>query len=106
MRATLTPAQRKGKTYHSKRVFCATGFKSIHSSDGETQALVRWSSVDSLRIYARMDLTYQARRRDALLTARVHALNATSAPQVDETPTFEELDDAGELADGLDPAAA
>ena len=51
-----------------------------------------------------MDLTYQARRRDALLTARVHALNATSTPQVDEA--YEELDDAGALADGLCAAAA
>jgi len=39
MRATLTPAKRKGKTYHSKRVWCAIGFTDIRPSEAEMQAL-------------------------------------------------------------------
>ena len=89
MAATLTPAERVRKTFHSKRVFCATGLRDLHSNDGEIQALVRWSSLESLRVYARMGLEYQARRRDMLLKARVDAMNAATQaelPQIDPTP--------------------
>ena len=59
---------------HSKRVFCATALQDLKSSDGEIQALVRWSSLESLRIYARMGLEYQASRRDLLLTANIDSM--------------------------------
>ena len=106
MRAALSPAQRRRKTMHSKRVFCATGLRDLNSSDGEIQALVRWSSVESLRIYARMGLEYQARRRDTLLSARIDSLNAAardSLPQVDPQAPTERYDDAAlrELADAF-----
>ena len=86
MTATLTPAQRKGKTFHSKRVWAASGFTSINSSESETMALVRWATPESLRVYARMHLGYQAQRRDALRSADVYAVNATMLPTVDPVP--------------------
>ena len=106
MIATLTPQQRKGKTFHSKRVFCATGFRDLDSSDGEIQALVRWSSIDSIRIYARMGLLYQARRRDLLQTATIDAMNAAARPLPQIDPTHEdqvaEAGAATELARALE----
>ena len=54
-----------------------------------------------LRVYARVNLTSQAKRRDALLGANVHSLNATTnTPCVEATEGNEE--DARELADALD----
>ena len=48
-----------------------------------------------------MNLTSQAKRRDALLGANVHSLNATTnTPCVEATEGNEE--DARELADALD----
>jgi hypothetical protein len=109
MAVTLTPQQRKGKTFHSKRVFCATGFRNLDSSDGEIQALVRWSSVDSIRIYARMGLLYQARRRDLLQTATIDAMNAAARPLPQIDPTREdqvaEAEAATEMAMALERAA-
>ena len=101
MAAKLTPAQRVQKTFHSKRVWVATGLKGLPSpsSDGEVQALVRWSSVESLRVYARMNHDYQARRRDELLAATVESVNATALPQIDGV---EEVAHAQQLADALD----
>ena len=96
MRATLAPAERKHKTYHSKRVFVAAGLADLKSSDGEIQALCRWSSVESLRIYARMNLFYQAKRRDALQAADVRSLNATARPVIDVEPA--ELQQLEQLA--------
>ena len=105
MAATLTPTERVRKTVHSKRVFCATGLRDLRSEDGEIQAMVRWSSLESLRVYARMGLEYQARRRDMLLKARVDAMNAATLedlPQIDPVPedaVYE--DDLDALADGF-----
>ena len=101
MQLKLTPAERAHKTFHSKRVWVATGLKGLAqpSSDGEVQAFVRWSSVESLRVYARISHEYQARRRDALLTARVDSVNATSRPVIDEEP--DDLAGLQQLADEL-----
>jgi hypothetical protein len=109
MSVTLTPQQRKGKTFHSKRVFCASGFRNLNSSDGEIQAMVRWSSVDSIRIYARMGLVYQAKRRDLLQTATIDAMNAAARPlsQIDLTREDQvaEAEAATEMAMALERAA-
>ena len=75
---------------HSKRVFCATALRDLKSSDGEIQALVRWSSLESLRIYARMGLEYQAGRRDMLLTANIDSMNAAAR---DSVPAFDSVND-------------
>jgi hypothetical protein len=109
MSVTLSPQQRKGKTFHSKRVYCASGFRNLNSSDGEIQALVRWSSVESIRIYARMGLMYQARRRDLLQTATIDAMNAAARPlpQFDFTPdeVARDAEAATDMAAALELAA-
>ena len=82
------PAQDAALEAPSVHVFCATGLRDLGSSDGEIQALVRWSSLESLRIYARMGLEYQARRRDLLLNANIDAMNAaarSTIPTIDAT---------------------
>ena len=84
MLATLTAAQRKGKTFHSKRVWVATALFALKSSSAEIQAFVRWASPESVNIYARMDLRYQARRRDALTEAHVTALNSVRRDLIGE----------------------
>ena len=61
MNATLTPAQRKGKTFHSKRVGVACALGYLDSSDAEIQAFVRWSSADSLKLYRRTRLVTPTR---------------------------------------------
>ena len=90
MVAKLTPAQRVRKTYHSKRVHVACALKDRGSSDGEIQALVRWMSDAALRLYARMNLMEQARKRDNMQFADVNTVNATSRPRTDFT--HEELE--------------
>ena len=103
MRATLTSDERKGKTFHSKRVWVATGLGALDSSEAEIQALVRWSTVESLRIYSRMNLDYQARRRDLLHTAQIDVLNATRRPNIGDGPErAEETAELQRLADHLD----
>ena len=95
MHATLTPQQRKAKTFHSKRVWVATGLHALHSSTGEIQAFVRWGCEESVRIYARLDLNYQAQRRDKLQYAHVTAMNAVRRELIE--PTLDECGALGEL---------
>jgi hypothetical protein len=103
MGVTLTAAQRKGKTFHSKRVWVATGLSALLSTESEIQAMVRWSSVESLRVYARMNLDYQARRRDLLITASIKALNSTRRPEIGDGPErMQELAELEKLADNLE----
>jgi len=103
MKATLTAAQMKGKTFHSKRVWVATGLLALNSSEAEIQALVRWSSPASLRIYARLDLMYQARRRDELAGAHVTALNTVRRGLIE--PTEHDVEAMRNLAAELEAAA-
>eukprot|EP00966_Prymnesium_polylepis_P238305 5511667-Prymnesium_polylepis.1 len=67
--------------------------------ESEVQAL---AALGVRRVAARMNLTYQARRRDALLGANVHSLNATTATPQFEHSTGDELQEAGEIAGALD----
>ena len=86
--------------FHSKRVWAATGFTSNNSGESETMALVRWATPESLRVYARMNLLYQARRRDMLLGANIDALNASARaalPQID--PDESDVADTEQLAE-------
>ena len=99
MAATLSPANRVGKTFHSKRVWLATALMDRKSPEGEIQALVRWSSAEALRLYARMHHLDQARKRDNTLHADVHTVNAARRPRVDYT--VEELHAIEALADAI-----
>ena len=99
MAATLSPARRVGKTYHSKRVWLASALMDRKSPEGEIQALVRWSSAEALRLYARMHHLDQARKRDNTLHADVNTVNAARRPRVDYT--LEELHALEALADAV-----
>jgi len=83
MQAVLSPTEREHKTFHSKRVWLASALKANKVSDGEVQALCRWMSADSLRLYARMDWAYQGRCREEACSAQFQTINATSLPVLD-----------------------
>ena len=103
MHATLSPAQIKGKTFHSKRVWVACALGSLNSSDAEIQAFVRWSSAESLKLYRRIGHKYQATRRDLMSTADVSLHNSTCRPQIGGGDgVFATGGAEGEVADALD----
>jgi len=99
MAATLTPQQRVGKTFHSKRVWVATAMRALQASDAEIQAFVRWSSPESLRLYARWDLTYQAKRRDELSGAHVTSVNTVRRGLIE--PTLTDIEVMRSIADDI-----
>ena len=56
---------------------------SIASSEGEIQMLVHWRSLESIRIYGRMDEMHQMNCRERASTATFTVMNACTLPQVD-----------------------
>ena len=83
MRACLTADERVHKTFHSKRVWFASALKRNGHAEGEIQALAHWRSVESIRIYGRMDEIYQAECRERAGRAAFTTMNASTLPQVD-----------------------
>jgi hypothetical protein len=99
MLATLTPQQRVGKSFHSKRAWVATAMRALNASDAEIQAFVRWSSPDSLKLYARWDLMYQATRRDELLGAHVTSMNTVRRGLIE--PTLADVESMRSIAEDM-----
>jgi len=99
MDVTLSTDERRGKTFHSKRVWLACALKDRGSPEPEIQALERWASPDALRLYARMNHLYQAQKRDGVLFANVNTVNASRRPRVDYS--FAELKELERLANEL-----
>ena len=79
MAACLSPAERKNKTFHSKRVWLANALKSNRHAEGEIQALVHWRSPESIRIYGRMEEMYQAEAREQACQATFNTMNASTS---------------------------
>jgi hypothetical protein len=63
------------------------------------QAFVRWSSPESLRLYARWDLTYQAKRRDELSGAHVTSVNTVRRGLIE--PTLTDIEAMRSIADDI-----
>ena len=83
MRVCLTAEERVHKTFHSKRVWFASALKRNGHPEGEIQALAHWRSVESIRVYGRMDELYQAECRERTSRAVFTTVNASTLPQVD-----------------------
>ena len=83
MRVCLTAEERVHKTFHSKRVWFASALKRNGHPEGEIQALAHWRSVESIRVYGRMDELYQAECRERTSQAAFTTMNASTLPQVD-----------------------
>jgi hypothetical protein len=68
---------------HSFRIYLACALKSAGKSDAEIQMLCRWQSVDSLRLYARIDARQYAELVQAAQAADSRAISVSSLPVLD-----------------------
>ena len=74
---------------HSFRIYLACALRAANKTDAEIQALCRWSSLDSLRIYACLDArSYTGLVEEAMLadstSVRVHQLPFLDLDDLDE----------------------
>jgi hypothetical protein len=68
---------------HSFRIYLACALKSAGKSEAEIQMLCRWQSVDSLRLYARIDARQYAELVQAAHAADSRAVSVSSLPVLD-----------------------
>jgi site-specific DNA-cytosine methylase len=68
---------------HSFRIYLACALKSAGKSDAEIQMLCRWQSLDSLRLYARMDARQYSELIQAAQAADSRAISVSSLPVLD-----------------------
>jgi hypothetical protein len=92
---------------HSFRIYLACALKSAGKSDAEIQMLCRWQSLDSLRLYARMDARQYSELIQAAQAADSRAISVSSLPILDADaihPAIRELvdDHSGPELDDVD----
>jgi len=70
--------RRKVLTFHSFRIWLACALLQAGATGAQIQALCRWQSEDSLRIYARLNAGAYGSLLTAAMRADVHSLRITS----------------------------
>ena len=106
----MSPEEAKQFSPHSFRVYLATALRAAGASDAQIQALCRWQSLASLRLYALMDAPQYGDLLDRAGKAVHDARRAYNYPAIDpqlhaflDAPTEDELPLSWvELSDGED----
>ena len=87
---------------HALRVTVACVLLAHHRTDGRIQAMCRWKSVDSLRVYAEMTANEYAREANLVTTTDGSAYGTAPRPVICEQDAMQELDNGErELARAL-----
>ena len=79
----VSAAQANTFTWHSARVFLACSLLAANRDASTTQAMCRWQTAESLRIYACLSPAAYARHLDAAFAAPVAAIRAAHIPLID-----------------------
>jgi hypothetical protein len=79
----VPPQQLGFMTWHSARVYLACALLAAGRSPETIQALLRWQTVDSLRIYACLSAGAYAAHLDAARGASIAAIRGAHIPLVD-----------------------
>lgn len=81
-------------TPHSFRVYLATTLRAAGASDTQIQALCRWQSLESLRLYALIDSTHYADLLDKAARTTHTALRSHNIPDIPLPPIGLSVDEA------------
>jgi len=105
------------RSFHALRVTAATALNTRKRPDGAIQCVLRWKTLEAMRLYAKMNRTHYADLVDEITTTEIEVTRAASNPALEPSDTIEALDEvmadldldefevAGELLDGK-PAPA
>ena len=108
----LGESRAKQLSLHSPRVYLACALKALRCDDATIQALCRWKSPESIKIYGRLtpeDYAALIRKTSSVTTASVQATNVSgTVPQHDDDAFYASLDSEANTArlSGSDDAAS
>ena len=89
--AALGQARAKMLSFHSCRVFAACAHLANKESQESIQALCRWRTAESLKIYARLNPADYAARVRRMVTTRVDSTIAARLPVLDDDDLHRDL---------------
>ena len=78
-------------SFHSCRIFAACAHKANDEPDELVQALVRWKTTESLKIYARINPMDYAARVRAMVATDVDSRIASRLPQLDDDQLHKQI---------------
>jgi hypothetical protein len=83
----VIPSKAHLYTMHSFRIYLACALLAAKASDAQIQSLVRWQTLESLHIYARLNASDYAGLLDRAHSADIGSIQATNLPPCDDTDT-------------------
>jgi hypothetical protein len=78
-------------SWHSARIYLACALLAAGASAAQIQALCRWQTEDSLRIYARLNPARYQQLLDSARTADVASVSTASLPALDAALAIRQL---------------
>jgi hypothetical protein len=79
-------------SWHSARIYLACALLASKASGPQIQALCRWQSEDSLRIYARLEpRDYRSLLNGAARSSDLRSVTTTAYPQISAEQVFRDL---------------
>ena len=84
-------ANAKHYSWHSARIYLACALLAAGATHAQIQALCRWQTEDSLRIYARLNVAKYQQLLDAAGGADVHSVSTASLPPLSSELLLREL---------------
>ena len=82
------------RKWHALRVTAATALGTAKQADGVIQALVRWKSLEAMRLYAKMNCHTYADAVDLITSTSIDVTRADSLPAIDVPDAVHSLEDA------------
>ena len=108
-RAQLSGARAAQLSLHSPRVYLACALKALRADDPTIQALCRWKTPESIKIYGRLtpeDYAALVRRTGTVTTSSVQATNLHNPPpQSDDDAFYSSIDSTDNTRRMSDDAA-
>lgn len=106
------------RSFHALRVTAATALSTKKRPDGAIQAVIRWKTLEAMRLYAKMDATQYADLVDEITTTQIDVTKVAALPALGPDDTLlamqealedlqlDEADAAAWLLDGQEPKQA
>ena len=92
-----------GRSWHSLRATAATALHACKRPDGHIQCVIRWKTLEAMRLYAKMQDTHYADLVDEITTTNVNVTHAPGElPITGPDDVLEEMEDIDRWLDGDD----
>jgi len=92
-----------GRSWHSLRATAATALHACKRPDGHIQCVIRWKTLEAMRLYAKMQDTHYADLVDEITTTNVNVTHAPGElPITGPDDVLEEIEDIDRWLDGDD----